>query len=191
MSSGFFVDLDHCIGCRTCQVACKDRRDIQTAGARLRRVDSYESGSYPDASIYHVVMSCNHCEDPACVRSCPTGSMFKSDDGTVQHDDEHCIVCRQCTMACPYNAPQYVEERNNIEKCDTCRTLREAGQNPVCVDACPMRAIEYGDIDELKSKHPDAVSDIPAIPSSSITRPNLLVKAHKSSESADYKKVAL
>ncbi len=88
MSLGFYVDLGSCIGCKTCQVACKDRRDIQVAGPRLRRVDTFECGTYPEVGLFHLNISCNHCESPACVANCPTGAMYKDADGTVQHDDE-------------------------------------------------------------------------------------------------------
>lgn len=69
-------------------MACKDRRDIQVAGPRLRRVDTFECGTYPEVAMFHLNLSCNHCESPACVANCPTGAMYKDDDGTVQHDDE-------------------------------------------------------------------------------------------------------
>ena len=75
MSLGFYVDLQRCIGCRTCQVACKDRRDLQSAGPRPRRVDSFECGTYPDVSLFHLALSCNHCDEPACVAGCPTAAL--------------------------------------------------------------------------------------------------------------------
>lgn len=71
MSLGFYVDLASCIGCKTCQVACKDRRDIQVAGPRLRRVDTFECGTYPEVAMFHLNLSCNHCESPACVANAP------------------------------------------------------------------------------------------------------------------------
>ena len=101
MSLGFYVDLASCIGCKTCQVACKDRRDIQVAGPRLRRVDTFECGTYPEVAMFHLNLSCNHCESPACVANCPTGAMYKDDDGTVQHDDEACIGCQTCVNSVP------------------------------------------------------------------------------------------
>ena len=81
MSLGFYVDLASCIGCKTCQVACKDRRDIQVAGPRLRRVDTFECGTDPEVAMFHLNLSCHHCESPACVANCPTGAMYKDDDG--------------------------------------------------------------------------------------------------------------
>ena len=75
MTLGFYVDMTSCIGCRTCQVACKDRHDIHEVGPRPRRVDSFECGTYPDVAMFHHVMSCNHCDDPACVKGCPTAAL--------------------------------------------------------------------------------------------------------------------
>lgn len=125
MSLGFDFDATRCVGCKACQVACKDRLDIQKAGPRPRRVDTYEVGAYPDARLYHVSVGCNHCESPACTAVCPTGAMFKVADGTVLHDDGMCIQCQQCVAACPYGAPQVVEEFDSlIVKCGACLPVR-------------------------------------------------------------------
>lgn len=191
MSLGFYVDMTSCIGCRTCQVACKDRHDLQEAGPRPRRVDSFECGTYPQVSMFHAVVSCNHCDNPACVAGCPTGAMHKAADGTVRHDDKKCIVCRNCMLACPYGAPQHDVALNRIVKCDSCAALREAGMNPVCVDACPMRAIEFGDIDELRAKHGDSVRDISVLAPANITNPNLLMRASDAALASDFNEVTL
>ena len=191
MSLGFYVNMQRCIGCRTCQVACKDRHKLQAAGPRTRRVETFECGAYPDVQMFHTTVTCNHCENPACVAGCPTGAMFKSDDGTVQHIDDRCVVCRNCMLACPYGAPQLDEGENMIVKCDSCKALREDGRNPVCVDACPMRAIEFGDIDELRAKHGDAVSVLPVLPSADITHPNLLLDPTSGALRDDFNGVAL
>ena len=188
MSLGFYVDVQRCIGCRTCQVACKDRHNLQAAGPRTRRVGSFECGTYPEVGMFHLTVSCNHCDDPACVAGCPTGAMFKSDDGTV---DDRCVVCRNCMITCPYGAPQFDEDENMIVKCDACKALREDGRNPVCVDACPMRAIEFGDADELRAKHGDAVSELPVLPSAATTQPNLLLHASPEAQRSDFNEVVL
>ncbi|WP_417134196.1 4Fe-4S dicluster domain-containing protein [Rubneribacter badeniensis] len=191
MSLGFYVNLRRCIGCKTCQVACKDRHDLQQAGPRLRRVGTFECGAYPDVAMFQLPLSCNHCERPACVAGCPTGALFKSDDGAVLHIDDRCVVCRNCMTVCPYGAPQHDEAENMIVKCDTCKALRADGRNPVCVDACPMRAIEFGDLDELRARHVDAVRELPALPAAGITDPNLLVDASPAALRGDFREVAL
>ena len=192
MSLGFYVDLQRCIGCRTCQVACKDRRDLQSAGPRPRRVDSFECGTYPDVSLFHLALSCNHCDDPACVAGCPTAALHKAGDGTVQYDADRCVVCRNCMTVCPYGAPQHDEDANLIAKCDACKALRDAGRNPVCVDACPMRALEFGELDELRAAHGgDLPSELPVLPSADVTHPNLLLRPSAGALREDFREVTL
>ena len=152
MSLGFYVDLASCIGCKTCQVACKDRRDIQVAGPRLRRVDTFECGTYPEVAMFHLNISCNHCESPACVANCPTGAMYKDDDGTVQHDDEACIGCQTCVNSCPYEVPQLDEEAGVSSKCTLCFDRLDNDHRPWCVQACPAEARIVGDLNDPESE---------------------------------------
>ena len=152
MSLGFYVDLASCIGCKTCQVACKDRRDIQVAGPRLRRVDTFECGTYPEVAMFHLNLSCNHCESPACVANCPTGAMYKDDDGTVQHDDEACIGCQTCVNSCPYEVPQIDEEAGVSSKCTLCFDRLDNDHRPWCVQACPAEARIVGDLNDPESE---------------------------------------
>lgn len=192
MSLGFYFDMSRCMGCRTCQVACKDRFGLELAGPIPRRVETYEGGTYPNACLFNTSISCNHCESPACVANCPTGAMFKSEDGTVQHDDDICIGCKTCMASCPYGAPQWADELQLIVKCDTCKALREAGMNPVCVDACIMRAIDFGDMDELKAKYgSDLVSEAPCMPSASDTTPNLVIKPREAGLASTFAEVPM
>ena len=152
MSLGFYVDLASCIGCKTCQVACKDRRDIQVAGPRLRRVDTFDCGTYPEVAMFHLNLSCNHCESPACVANCPTGAMYKDDDGTVQHDDEACIGCQTCVNSCPYEVPQIDEEAGVSSKCTLCFDRLDNDHRPWCVQACPAEARIVGDLNDPESE---------------------------------------
>lgn len=192
MSLGFYFDGTRCVGCKACQVACKDRFNLQKAGPRPRRVTTIECGTYPDAGMYHTSISCNHCDSPACVANCPTGAMFQSDDGTVQHDDNVCIGCKTCMSSCPYGAPQYAEEIDLIVKCDSCKPLRAAGMNPVCVDACPMRALDFGEMDDLRAAYGDnLVSEIACLPPADITSPNLVMKAKEEAQVEDFREVEL
>lgn len=189
---GFYYDQTRCSGCRVCQIACKDRLGIGEAGAIPRRVSSFETGTYPDARLYNVSIACNHCEDPLCVANCPTGAMFKSEDGTVLHDDDACIGCKTCMASCPYGAPQFYSSMNLIVKCDSCKALRDAGEVPVCVASCSMRALDFGDIDELKAKYgSDLVSDIACLPSSEETGPNLLIKKREAATDSTYTEVLI
>lgn len=194
MTLGFYHNQERCIGCGACQVACKDKFDIQAAGPRTRRVDTYESGDFPNCGIFTTSISCNHCDDPACVRVCPTGAMYKRDeDGLVLHDDDRCIGCRSCAMGCPYGAPQYLESKGIVVKCDMCYAIRDQGGMPACVGACSQRALDFGDIDELHSKYgSELVSRCSSLPKSTETNANILIRARKNAiDDSDYHAVIL
>lgn len=174
---GFYFDQGCCSGCRTCQIACKDVNDLDV-GTLFRKVDTFECGTYPNASIVHSSLSCNHCESPACVAKCPTGAMYKDEEtGLVLHDDGECIACESCVKACPYGAPSLVESRGVVQKCDACVKLRENGEEPACVASCVMRCLRFGDLDELKERYGSdgLVDELPYLPSPD-TAPSLLVK---------------
>lgn len=176
---GFYYDQTMCAGCKTCQVACKDKNRLEV-GTIYREVRSYEKGEFPSVQMYHLSATCNHCTAPACITECPTGAIEKLDDGTVVMDAEACIGCSSCATACPYGVPRLIEAEGIYGKCDACVNEREAGYNPVCVDGCPYRAFDFGEIEDLKAKYPDAVDSIPALfinDSSVSTGPNTLIKA--------------
>jgi len=191
MALGFYFDVNMCIGCRTCQIACKDKNDLDV-GPIFRRVHTFETGSYPEARSYNYSGACNHCTDAKCVAGCPTGAMYYANDGTVQHDDKKCIGCRYCTWNCPYGAPQYIEDKGIVGKCDSCKELRDGGGNPACVDACLMRCLHFGDIDELRAEYgPDLVREIPILPASNITNPSLLVNPKPCSLAENYREMEI
>lgn len=191
MTLGFYFNQQNCIGCKTCQIACKDVKNLEV-GTLFRRVSDFETGTYPEARSFHFSMGCNHCENPACVKNCPTSAMYKAEDGTVLHDDGRCIGCKSCMMACPYGVPQFMEELQIVHKCDACADRRAAGKNPACVDACYMRALDFGEIDDLKDRYGDnLVSDLPFLPSSELTHPALVVNPKDASLSEDYRETAI
>ncbi|RNL45060.1 4Fe-4S dicluster domain-containing protein [Paraeggerthella hongkongensis] len=188
---GFYFDLTSCSGCRTCQVACKDKNALGV-GTLFRHVHTFETGAYPEARLYSFAATCNHCMNPACVEACPNSAMYiDEEDGTVQHDDSKCIGCQYCVKACPYGVPQYIEESKLTHKCDGCIQLRKNGEVPACVAACPMRAIEFGSYDELLAAHPEAVSDVAVLPNSAETSPCTLINPKPAALEQDYRPVSL
>jgi anaerobic dimethyl sulfoxide reductase subunit B (iron-sulfur subunit) len=146
---GFIHHNVDCIGCRACEIACKDKNGL-APGPRLRRVSYVEGGMFPDVYAYKVNMSCNHCAEPACLPTCPTGALFKrSIDGIVDIDSTLCIGCRRCEAACPYGAPQFDPTDNLVKKCNMCVDEIDSGRKPYCVMACMMRVLDIGPIDKL------------------------------------------
>lgn len=173
---GFYYDQTRCAGCKTCQVACKDKNGLGV-GTVLREVRSYQVGSYPKATLYHYSATCNHCENPACVKACPVRAMQKDpDDGTVFNDHGLCIGCGSCVQACPYGVPRLDAQTGWSWKCDGCRTLRAEGYEPACVEACPYRALEFGDVDELRAAHPDGTVTELAAQGVGATGPQTLIR---------------
>ena len=183
---GFLLDQKWCIGCQSCVTGCQMRHrtpdDIQ-----LRKATSFEQQPVGP----WISTACNHCEDPACASVCPTGATMKREDGIVVHDPEVCIGCQSCVKACPYEHPAYLEEENRIIRCDMCAARLDAGDIPACVEACPMRAIQFGDMDELRAAHPEAVSDLPCLESSETTHPNLLLEPSRAAQMDNFEAVVL
>jgi anaerobic dimethyl sulfoxide reductase subunit B (iron-sulfur subunit) len=147
---GFIHNNVDCIGCRACEIACKDKNGL-AAGPRFRRVQYVEGGTFPNVYAFKVNMSCNHCAEPACLPTCPTGAIFKrQEDGIVDIDSTLCIGCRRCEAACPYGAPQFDPADGLVKKCNMCVDEIESGRKPYCVSACMMRVLDIGPIDQLR-----------------------------------------
>ena len=181
----FFFDSSTCSGCKTCQMACKDKNDLPV-GQIWRRIYEVTGGGWrkngaswkQDVFAYNLSLSCNHCADPICARNCPTKAIRKREDGIVLIDQGACIGCKYCSWVCPYGSPQFDPERGVMGKCDLCADYVDQGKNPSCVDACPMRALDFGDYDELVEKHGESAQVYP-LPDPSITEPSIAIKAHK------------
>ncbi|AGK55577.1 4Fe-4S dicluster domain-containing protein [Bacillus sp. 1NLA3E] len=170
----FYVDTTKCINCKTCEIACKDINNA-ALGQRIRKVRSFEVGEYPKIFVYNISMSCNHCEDPQCVKACPAGAYTKREDGIVVHNPDLCIGCRYCTWACPYGAPQFNEEVGKVRKCNMCIDNVKEGELPACVSACPTRAIEIGKLSDFENR-PGSTISIHNLPSPGISKPSTRYK---------------
>lgn len=170
------VNLRRCIGCNTCALACKMQNNVpdgmlwnRVLTEGCERFDSAE-GTYPNLSRTYLPLACQHCENPACERVCPTGATYKDDKGRVEIDYDKCIGCRMCMAACPYNARTFnwndpvratgasygdarVPERARgvMEKCTLCKERTDEGDEPMCVRCCPADARIFGDLDDPDS----------------------------------------
>lgn len=190
---GFYYDNTRCTGCKTCVMACKDYYDSPLDVA-YRKVYDIEGGQWTDRQdgtyatdcfMYHLSLGCQHCDDPACVKVCPTTAMHKdSNDGIVKVDTTKCIGCGYCVMACPYNAPKVDRSVGHAVKCEGCWERVAAGQKPVCVSACPLRALDAGDITDLRAEY-GSVDQIYPMPDPSMTHPNIVIKPSPAAKLSD------
>ena len=173
---GLVIDLDTCVGCHACAVACKEWNSGGIAGPLtdenpygadpfgvwFNRVHSYEIEALDTigqpATTLHFPRSCLHCEQPACVSVCPTGASYKrAEDGIVLVDEDKCIGCKLCSWACPYGAREYSQVEGVMKKCTLCvdriynENIPEQSRQPACVQACPTRARHFGDLGDPDS----------------------------------------
>ena len=174
---GIAINKGRCIGCQTCAHACKMQNNVPS-GMRWNRVltegcdvEDGALGEFPNLSRSYLPVACQHCENPACLRVCPTGATYKDALGRVEVDYEKCIGCRMCMAACPYTGvrsfnwdePKYSVEhavgdadiaphqKHTVEKCTFCKNLIDRDEVPACMQLCPGRARYWGDLDDPES----------------------------------------
>ena len=170
---GFYFNADNCIGCHACEAACSEKNDNPPHLA-FRSVGYVEGGSFPDVKRLNISMACNHCDDPVCLKGCPTRAYTKHTEyGAVLQDPETCFGCGYCTWVCPYNAPQLDPVKGQVSKCNMCVDRLEVGLKPACVAACVGNALDFGVIEKVPEGREQARVEIPGFPSPEITQPNI------------------
>ena len=156
------VDLNRCIGCYSCEIACKQENDIALGEYWSRVLIVGPTGTHPHLEQYWLPTMCQQCEDAPCVHVCPTGASYRDVDNRVLVDKEKCIGCKYCMMACPYGVRSWNEEEKVVEKCTLCGHLTVDGGLPACVKACCGEARFYGDLDDPSSDASKALAEADA-----------------------------
>jgi formate dehydrogenase iron-sulfur subunit len=173
---GFFTDTSVCIGCKACEVACKEWNQVPDDGYDLLGLSYDNTGSLGASSWRHVafveqtkpvgqqtsgtgdvrwLMSsdvCKHCTNAGCLDVCPTGSLFRTEFGTVVVQEDICNGCGYCVSACPYGVIDRRESDGKAWKCTLCYDRIGDGLEPACAKACPTESIQFGPLDELRER---------------------------------------
>jgi DMSO reductase iron-sulfur subunit len=170
---GFYFNADNCIGCHACEAACSEKND-NPAHIAFRSVGFVEGGSYPASQRLNISMACNHCDNPVCLKGCPTRAYTKfAEYGAVLQDPDICFGCGYCTWVCPYNAPQLDPVKGQVSKCNMCVDRLEVGLKPACASACLGKALDFGVIESVPEGRTQAKTEIPGFPRTDITHPNI------------------
>ena len=185
---GMVIDSKSCIACHACAVACKVENNLPegiwwnrifTDGGKNRDTPA---GVFPLLKMSSYPLSCQHCDNPACVKVCPVGATYKdADTGVVRQDYDRCIGCRMCMAACPYTGvrsfnweePKYsieiamgdtdvsAHQKHTVEKCTFCWHRLARGEEPACVEVCPARIRYFGDLQDAKSEVSELIAKNP------------------------------
>ncbi len=170
---GFYFNADNCIACHACEAACSEKND-NPAHISFRSVGFVEGGTYPAYQRLNISMACNHCDDPVCLKGCPTRAYTKfAEYGAVLQDPDICFGCGYCTWVCPYNAPQLDPVKGQVTKCNMCVDRLEVGLKPACVSACLGNALDFGVVENIPENRTQAKTEIPGFPRTDITHPNI------------------
>ncbi|MDO8692254.1 MAG: 4Fe-4S dicluster domain-containing protein [Dehalococcoidia bacterium] len=180
MRYGMVIDLQRCIGCYGCQVACK-AENATPPGILWGRLKKGESGKFPNVRRINLPLLCMHCKDPECLKVCPSGATQQREDGIVFVDADVCVGCRACMVACPYTARYYHDAEKYyfgdqgptpfeevgykqhpvgvVSKCDFCRHRVDEGLEPACVANCMAKGRFFGDLDDPYSEVSRLISE--------------------------------
>ena len=168
---GFFTDTSICIGCKACEVACKEWNNVPDDGLNFLGHSYDNTGELSANTWRHVafieqpgsngtddlrwLMSsdvCKHCTSAACLEVCPTGSLFRTEFGTVVVQEDICNGCGYCVPACPFGVIDQRKDDGRVWKCTLCYDRIRDGLEPACSQACPTKSIQFGPLEELRAR---------------------------------------
>jgi tetrathionate reductase subunit B len=144
------IDSRKCLNCKACVVACRAENGVPLGKSR-NWINEDHRGEYPKLLAAFEPEQCHHCENPACVRVCPTGASYRRSDGIVVIKEADCVGCRYCMIACPYDARFFREDKGVVEKCNLCAHRIDRGEFPACVETCPSKVRIFGDVNDPNS----------------------------------------
>lgn len=149
----FDLDMDKCVACGACAVACMDQNDLwpDKGDKPYRRIGTLERSC--GGEIKYFSMACMHCDDAPCISACPVQCIRKDENGLTVYDSRACIGCHSCAMACPHGAPAYGKD-GKISKCTGCAVRVENGLEPACVRVCPTKALLFVPEEEYEAVKP-------------------------------------
>ena len=177
---GFFYDASRCNACHTCAVACKSWLELPAGPLKPLKVHEWETGTYTDIQLHFLFTTCFHCTNPLCIPAAK-GAIYKEPKyGAVLLDPAQATSpsIRAAADACPYGAITFASDATNAQavKCNMCIDRLENCQKPACVIVCPMRALDFDTMDNLKTKY-GTLGTIEGAPDSSLTTPSVVFKA--------------
>lgn len=144
----FFLDLNKCIKCKCCTMACNDHYNLQ--GIHRREVVTHETPS--SGGAVHISMSCNHCQNPVCMLACPNNYFQKRQDGIVVLNATNCMSCTRCVEACPFDAIKLNPSTNRVDKCNFCVERIVQDKEPICVENCVTGALKVKKVSKREVK---------------------------------------
>src|SRR6058998_1826751 len=161
---GFFTDPTVCIGCKACEVACKEWNHVPEDGIKWLGTSYDHTGALGADTWRHVAFVeqdggfrwlmesdvCKHCTSAACLEVCPTGSLFRTEFGTVVVQEDICNGCGYCVSACPFGVIDRREEDGRAFKCTLCYDRLLDDREPACAQACPTNSIQFGELGDLR-----------------------------------------
>ncbi|QSX33158.1 4Fe-4S dicluster domain-containing protein [Shewanella avicenniae] len=146
-------DENKCIGCQACNVACRTENDVPDGVARLQVRVEGPFGEMPNLHYSYARISCQQCEDAACIKVCPTGAAYRNDDGIITINKDKCVGCQYCVAACTYKVRFMNPVTRVADKCNFCTDTRlKRGEQPACVTVCPTNALVFGDANDASSE---------------------------------------